>query len=95
VRHAGYIRNVLRHDDGESGIQMPVDMAVKKPWTRVVRSEPYSNVVACAASRDGISLDWIGEVVLGGPRRAYDREFVAMEVERVPIIRHSFSVPDE
>jgi hypothetical protein len=91
VSHAAHVRDVLRHHDGEPGVEVPVDVAVEEPRARVVGGEPDGDVVACAPGRDGIPLDWVDVVVLGGVRRTDDGELVAVEVERVSIFRVSVS----
>ena len=44
TRHGGNrsdIRDVLSQDDSKSGGEMPIDVTVKEPWTRVVSLHEY------------------------------------------------------
>ena len=60
------VADVLGEDDGETSIQVEVDMTVEEPRARVVRLEADRDVVVSAGpGRDSVAPDGVVVVVFG------------------------------
>jgi len=76
-------RNVFGHDDSETKLKMPVDMAMQEPRSRIIGFESNSNVVIGTTGAHNIALDGVVEVVISHSSASHDAESMAMEMERM------------
>ena len=78
------IADILGEDDGETSIQVEVDVTVEEPRARVVRLEADRDVVVSAGpGRDSVAPDGVVVVVDSTVRAANDGEGMTMQVNRV------------
>jgi len=76
--------DVFREHDGETNIEMPIDVAVKEPWARVVGDEPEGGQVGgCWAGGYHVPNNGVDEVVRRVTSAPDDVEVVTVQVERV------------
>lgn len=62
---------------------MPVNVAMKEPWARIIRLEPERHVVRVRTDIDRVSSDRINVIVRGTARDADNIECVAVQMERM------------
>jgi len=58
-----YTRRIFSEDNGETELEMPVNVAVKIPRTGVVSGPTNGNVITSRSERDDVTTRWIGVVV--------------------------------
>ena len=59
-----------------SRIQMPVNMTMQKPWTRIISHKPESDIIASSSNIDSVSLNRIHIVCNITTGTSYDGECV-------------------
>lgn len=69
----------LNHWD--SRIQMPVNMTMQEPRTRIVCLKSECDVVSTSANAHNVSANWIFVVVCGASRNPHNIESVSMKME--------------
>lgn len=62
---------------------MPVNVAMKEPWARIIRLEPERHVVRVRTNANCVSSDRIDVIIRGTARDADDIECVAVQMERM------------
>ena len=60
---------------------MPVNVAMQKPWSGIVRFEPECYVIASSADTNGIASNRIIKVKCRAARDAYNVKHMPMEME--------------
>ena len=74
-----------RKQDRDSLLQVPINVAMKEPWPRVISLEPDRDIIVRAANVYDVAQDWVVVVVRRVARAADDVEDMSMQVERVLI----------
>ena len=62
---------------------MPIDMAVKNPWSGIIGREAEGNIVATRSDANCITARWVGVVVCSAACGTNNIENVAVQVERM------------
>jgi len=73
-----HVRDILSKDNGEASIQMPIDVAMEEPWSRVVGEETDCDFISRVANTHDISDDSVVEVVGRVTSAADDVEVMPM-----------------
>ena len=70
-------------------VQMPVDMAVEKPWPRVISHKTNRNVISRIAHADYVTQYRVVIVIGAVPCAANNIESVSMKMNRMLSRRHT------
>jgi len=73
-----HVRDILSKDNGEASIQVPIDVAMEEPWSRVVGEETDCHFISRVANTHDISDDRVDEVVSRATSGADDMEVMPM-----------------
>jgi len=69
----------LSENDGEASFQMPIDVAMQEPGTRISGEEPKRSIAT--VDRIDITTEWVDEVNIVIIRWAYNIERVTVQTK--------------
>jgi len=75
------VGTILHKHDGKSMFEMPVDMTMQEPWTRVVGGETDGNIIPSEACIDHITTRRINVIVSVATRAPNNIKVVPMQME--------------
>jgi len=72
---------ILGENNSKAQIEMPVNVTMEDPWSRIIRLEANGDIITCGSCADNVALDRIDIVIHRTPSTANYGECMTVKME--------------